>query len=70
MLLKPILIKVGYCRPRQIQNNYLQLLQVNLIILNILYVQRGAHGILIVYDITDRESFENVKQWMVEIEKY
>ncbi|KAM3147056.1 hypothetical protein pb186bvf_000772 [Paramecium bursaria] len=31
---------------------------------------RGAQGIMIVYDITDRESFENVKTWMVEIDKY
>ena len=25
---------------------------------------------MICYDITDRESFESVKQWMVEIERY
>ena len=31
---------------------------------------RGAHGIIVVYDITDRESFENVKQWLNEIQKY
>jgi len=31
---------------------------------------RGAHGIIIVYDVTDRESFNNVKNWMLEIEKY
>lgn len=31
---------------------------------------RGAHGIIIVYDVTDRESFNNVKNWMVEIDKY
>eukprot|EP01138_Halocafeteria_seosinensis_P010801 gb/GECG01011031.1/.p1 GENE.gb/GECG01011031.1/~~gb/GECG01011031.1/.p1 ORF type:complete len:203 (+),score=26.45 gb/GECG01011031.1/:1-609(+) len=31
---------------------------------------RGAHGIIIVYDITDRESFDNVKQWFNEIERY
>lgn len=31
---------------------------------------RGAHGIIIVYDCTDRESFNNVKQWLSEIEKY
>lgn len=31
---------------------------------------RGANGIMIVYDITDRESFEAVKGWLVEIDKY
>jgi len=31
---------------------------------------RGAHGIIIVYDVTDRESFNNVKNWVGEIDKY
>jgi Ras-related protein Rab-1A len=31
---------------------------------------RGAHGIIIVYDITDAESFNNVKTWLQEIEKF
>ena len=31
---------------------------------------RGAQGIVIVYDITDRISFDNVKIWLGEIEKY
>ncbi|EAR91266.3 Rab-family small GTPase (macronuclear) [Tetrahymena thermophila SB210] len=31
---------------------------------------RGAHGIVVVYDVTDKLSFENVKTWMSEIEKY
>lgn len=31
---------------------------------------RGAHGIIIVYDVTDMDSFNNVKQWLSEIDKY
>ncbi|KII68382.1 Ras-related protein ORAB-1 [Thelohanellus kitauei] len=29
---------------------------------------RGAHGIIIVYDITDQDSFDNVSKWMKEIQ--
>jgi len=31
---------------------------------------RGAHGIIVVFDLTDQESFENVKQWLHEIDRY
>ena len=30
---------------------------------------KGASGILVVYDITNRESFEHVNSWLIEIEK-
>merc|ERR1712224_626208 len=31
---------------------------------------RGAHGIIVVYDCTDEQSFNNVKYWLGEIDKY
>ena len=30
---------------------------------------KGAHGIMMVYDITDLETFENLNSWLMEIEK-
>ncbi|OMJ95832.1 hypothetical protein SteCoe_732 [Stentor coeruleus] len=31
---------------------------------------RGAHGVIVVYDVTNRETFNNVKNWMGEISRY
>ena len=30
----------------------------------------GAHGIMFVYDVTNRETFKAIHMWMAEIEKY
>ena len=30
---------------------------------------KGGNGILVVYDITNRESFSNLNSWLIEIEK-
>lgn len=30
---------------------------------------KGANGILVVFDVTDRDSFNNLKYWLSEIEK-
>jgi Ras-related protein Rab-1A len=29
----------------------------------------GAHGVVIMYDVTDRNSFENVKRWLMEVDR-
>jgi len=31
---------------------------------------RGAHGIIVVYDITDAQTFASVKQWLSEIDRF
>uniref|UniRef100_A0A7S0BQM7 Uncharacterized protein n=1 Tax=Rhodosorus marinus TaxID=101924 RepID=A0A7S0BQM7_9RHOD len=31
---------------------------------------RGAQGIIIVYDVTNKQSFENVEMWLSEVNKY
>jgi GTPase SAR1 family protein len=31
---------------------------------------RGAHGILLVYDITDQNSFKNIEYWMGNINQH
>jgi len=31
---------------------------------------RGAHGIIVVYDTTDQESFSNLKTWLAEIDRH
>ena len=31
---------------------------------------KGAHGIIVTYDITDRDSFNAIHTWMSEVEKY
>jgi small GTP-binding protein len=31
---------------------------------------KGAHAIMLVYDVTERESFENIRNWINEIKTY
>ena len=31
---------------------------------------KGAHGIILAYDVTDRESFNNVNNWLAEVKKH
>jgi len=31
---------------------------------------RGAHGLIIVYDITSMDSFNSIKKWLVDVERF
>jgi Ras-related protein Rab-1A len=31
---------------------------------------RGTHGIVVAFDLTDSKSFENVKQWLIKMDRY
>mmetsp|Transcript_19824 Transcript_19824/g.28510 ORF Transcript_19824/g.28510 Transcript_19824/m.28510 type:complete len:205 (+) Transcript_19824:121-735(+) len=31
---------------------------------------KGAHAIMLVYDVTDRDTFDNIKNWVMEIKEY
>lgn len=31
---------------------------------------KGAHGIILVYDITDRQSFKDIENWLAEVDKF
>ena len=31
---------------------------------------KGAHAILVVFDITDRDSFDHIRNWMADIDKF
>ncbi len=31
---------------------------------------KGAHGIIVVYDTTDKESYKSIDNWMNEVEKH
>ena len=31
---------------------------------------KGSHGIILMYDVTDRSSFNDLQNWMAEVEKY
>lgn len=31
---------------------------------------KGTHGVLLVYDITDKQSFTDLQIWLNEVEKY
>ena len=62
---------MGYRRTRAISNDNTQLLQVVLLNSNFTKTQeRGANGVLLVYDITDPKSFDSISEWVRQIKQY
>lgn len=75
---------MGYCRTREIQNHHFHLLSRYRLVFPSLFVFRGrirdqrssiisfvpsgTHGVIVVYDVTNGESFGNVKRWLMEID--
>ena len=57
---------VGHSRTRTIQDDYQHILQ------RYDYGKQhiGAHGIIVVYDVSDRESFRAVDNWMADVDKF
>ena len=31
---------------------------------------KGAHGIILVYDMTDKQTFKDIENWLEEVEKH
>lgn len=58
---------VGHCWTRKIQDYNQHILQR---FANIVVNCVGAHGIIAVYDVTDKESFRAIDNWMGEVDKF
>ena len=41
------------------------------IILHVLFrFSTGAHGIILMYDVTDRETFDSISHWLAQIKEH
>lgn len=62
---------MGYCWTREIpcSRTYLLQVSVNSVSLPEISYYRGSHGALLIYDITDENSFKKVKVWVKELQR-
>ncbi|CAF4987076.1 unnamed protein product, partial [Rotaria socialis] len=56
------------CRFIKYRNQF-ERTKIDLLVLFSASYYRGAQGIILVFDLTDLESFDNIKKWLTEIER-
>lgn len=65
---------LGYCWTRTFQDNHKHLLQryiqMNFYIETLTYILLGSQGIILVFDLTDQNSFKNLEYWINEMKKF
>ena len=60
---------MGYSRARKIPNHnmYADFIEYRILIFISATYYRGTNGIIVVFDVTNQTTFDNVRKWLLEI---